>query len=244
MFKPPHTFWLIAPLILVQLSHASSKEFFAEGQAFTPDGKTLLYKERHYRLAGNKVLVQYFENDGQLLAEKTLDYSLGISTPLFEQLNLRTGEKILITQDNDHTLNVYYQKKQNYKIKVNSVPLTPNLVVDAGFDNLVRQHWLDLQAGKVLSFNYLLPTRGKAVELKIRRYSCEEKYLCLKIFPGNRLLNLIVKNLRLQYNTQSRQLLMFSGKGNISNSKGRYQEVRVHYKYMSFDSKIQTVNIQ
>jgi len=219
----------------------SLAENIVQGEAFDLESGALLYTEEHQYQGefGHKVI--YRESNGETFAVKSLNYQPSFTAPAFEQNNFRQGELIKVIDQNDDRFLLEYQKNAKAKLKQGELAITPNLVIDAGFDNLVRQQWSYLTSGETLVFPYLLPTRLRPVNLSIRSIDCSFtsatettkplKKVCFKIAPKQWLIKQLTSPLLLTYSTESRQLLEFVGRSNIADKNGRYQDVRITYRY-------------
>jgi len=199
------------------------EKLLAVGKAYKQNTSTLLYTEKHFLTDSNAKLVVYYEPTGEEFARKTLDYSLNPTTPMFKQINQRSGESVEVSLVEQNTLSIAYQKTQDKPLNNSRIPLQRSLVVDAGFDNFINQYWHKLIAREALDFDYLLPTRGRTISLTISTTDCEKNFECFEIYPTNAALNLVVKNLKLQYHVKTKQLYTFKGRGNIADHRGKYR---------------------
>lgn len=220
-----------AAILLAAAQSVSGQDLFAEGSAYDPQSGELLYTEKHYQLDEQRRRVDYFEADGRPFASKLLDYSADPAAPGFRQRNERSGEHIDVFYTNDN-LQVVYRKSRDATDRRYVVALQQSLVIDAGFDSLVKQHWSQLSAGEDLKIRYLLPTRGSTLQLKVRKTSaCADARLCLEISPTNPVFKLFSADIQLEYQQASRTLLRFSGRGNIADHRGRYRNVSISYRH-------------
>ena len=207
-------------------------KLLAVGKAYKQNTSTLLYTEKHFLTDSNAKLVVYYEPTGEEFARKTLDYSLNPTTPMFKQINQRSGESVEVSLIEQNTLSIAYQKTQDKPLNNSRIPLKRSLVVDAGFDNFINQYWHKLIAREALDFDYLLPTRGRTISLTISNTDCEKNFECFEIYPTNAALNLVVKNLKLQYHAKTKQLYTFKGRGNIADHRGKYTNVHIYYTHL------------
>ncbi|TDO95855.1 hypothetical protein [Marinomonas balearica] len=205
----------------------------AQGLAFDPKTKALLYTERHFFSSPMIHEVRYFEPDGSLFTLKRLDYSQSLIAPDLEQLNQRQGEKISVKLKDKIVLSY----KANSKEKPKETVFNPSnqLVIDAGFDRYIRQNWADLTAHSARSVMYLVPSRHTTVEFKIQRKTClaaqEPSFVCFVVKPNAWWLSLLIDPLLLTYDATNKQLMRFVGRGNIADKKGKYQTVDIRYTY-------------
>ena len=108
------------------------------------------------------------------------------------------------------------------------------LVVDAGFDHFIRDHWEALMAGEQLQFNFAVPSRQQLVSLFVVRNRCEyagEGEVCFKATLNNIILRWFVTPIKVVYNQQTRLLQRYVGLANIADESGTNHKVDIRYQY-------------
>lgn len=209
----------------------------------------LVYTEEYALASIEEILVTYKEPNGEVFAEKNLDFSRSLSAPSLTQRNDRIGELIEVNFENNEIESLYRMNADKNKT-VKTIALKADedlgLVIDAGFDNFIRIHWHQLIDGEKVELLYFLPTNQILVNLLISKSECQAYELedkepwqmpasmCLKISPASWWLRLLVKPLYLTYD-ENQRLLIFQGRSNIADAKGKYQNVNIHYQY--FENK-------
>lgn len=191
------------------------------GEAFRQGSDQLLYRELHeYAIDSNGELehqVTYTQPDGSAWAEKQIRYHDRATAPDFEltdSLN-RESLKVTVTESIIKVAHTQTDKTQEHQLDSKSP-----LVVDAGFDPFVRQHWQSLSHGNSETFFFLLPRREKLVELRLTPQSCSDfepdHYLCLALEINNWLLRMLVDPIELTYQRDERCLIRYLGVSNLS----------------------------
>ncbi|MGV6806586.1 MAG: hypothetical protein ACWA5K_01615, partial [bacterium] len=179
------------------------------GKAYRQSAGTLIYTEEHFLPSQSIHRVIYRSNEGVVIAEKQIDYQASLTAPDFEQHNRLVDRSIsAVRVDNQFLLN-RFQKDADTHPKEARIPVNEALVVDAGFDHFVREHWELLIKGISLTFDFLLPTRQRTVELAIKNIACDppDNAQCFMITPANTLLKWLADPIRLSYDPHTRQLL-------------------------------------
>ncbi|MFV8816482.1 hypothetical protein [Haliea sp. E17] len=185
----------------------------AVGTAVDAENGELRYREYHSCEPGNvDCSVEYREPGGELIARKQLDYSAAPSAPslLFE--DRRLGERIAVDAEN----------------------FPEGVVIDAGFDNFVREKWPVLAAGKPVTFRFLPAGRDSALAMLAwadEQADCPAERLCLNVRPKNWLVALVGGELQLVYSRAARRLLEYRGVSNIPAADGAAQNVVIRYEY-------------
>jgi hypothetical protein len=230
-------------LWLGQSLHAIELNDYAIGRAYDLETGQLLYTEEHRRTEANTHTVHYRDVEGHLFAQKTLDYQHSAIAPNVIQDNQRNGERIEIHYQSARVLAVNYRANTGAASKQASIDLDARLVVDAGFDQFVRQYWSVLHAGQRLKIDFLVPSRQFKAPFELSKIDCvteSAEILCLSIDPDAWWLRLAVDPITLAYDLETQNLLRFTGRGNISEADGRYLNVDIHYQYPESHSESTT----
>jgi hypothetical protein len=199
-----------------------------------------------------KTNVEYRAPDQTLIATKSVDYTPGLLRPDVVQIDLRHNElrssldsssKIqATTKDSSQksVIDVSYRQPNSDELVSKEVNAEDMLVIDAGFDEAVKEYWYDLMRGEKLIINFLSPRLLRAIKLTVSRSSNDNCYqevydkktqVCFLISPSNMVLNLFVKPLSLTYDLASRRLLRFKGDVNITDAQGDTQNAIINYYY-------------
>ncbi|NVK73874.1 MAG: hypothetical protein HWE24_10355 [Oceanospirillaceae bacterium] len=233
----PKRYFMVAVLAFLFSSSSMAEEGFSKlvGSAYSVETGTLLYRETHQKVSEDIYKVEYSEPDGQIFANKTLDFSKSRITPSFSQVNERNGEKISVTQSGD-LLKISYQENNTAKVEKDSVKLVAGMVVDAGFDAFVKQYWNTLITGKEMDIEYLVPSRQTTYRFRVSQITCvdgtKEGAMCFALKPVSWFVRLAVDPIVVAYDPADKRLLRFTGRANICDEQGKYQTVDIQYHYM------------
>ncbi len=214
--------------------------------------------EENFDKIYKKTIVEYRAYDQMLIATKTVDYSPGLIRPNVVQLDLRNNElrssinssvdkaninaKGANKEEKDTVINVSYRKPNSELVESAAIELENMLVIDAGFDEAVKENWSTLTGGEKLIIDFLSPVHLRTIKLTVRQSNTDECYqdtydkktqTCFLIRPSNMLLNLFVKPLALTYDLASKRLLRFKGDVNITDAQGDTQSAVIQYYYDS-----------
>jgi len=222
-----------------------SSTLWATGTAWAPDKSRVLYQEFHY--AEDPALdlptrVQYRTPDGELFAEKSMDYSSILTAPQIRQIDYRNSARIEtrpLTDVRPPSIEIGFQPHDSNRFVQAKVPLRDDLVVDAGFDPFIRANWDRLTAGRAVSAHFLVPARQDTVRVNLsstdqRNCSAVQAALsCFVIRPAGllRVVGFLVDPIYIGYEQDSRRLAMFSGLSNLRDDAGEPQNVLITYEY-------------
>ena len=114
------------------------------GVASNPDDGKTLYCEWHtYQDTEGVKTVYYADTKGKVFARKKLDLSQDASRPSYEQVDERFGEFHKVSR-NENTFVFQYQEDENADLQRVEISSKKVDVIDAGFDQKMRDLWLDI----------------------------------------------------------------------------------------------------
>lgn len=229
--------FLLLCLAAAQFAAASQNPARAIGEAYDLENDEFLYREV-YCVNGepDEIEVIYRNETDSVIAHKTLDYRSGPVTPSFVQNNLYSSEVIeVMLRDGEVSMAVLDAATAEPK-KASAEPAGGKLpvVIDAGFDEYVRQNWDALLAGEKQSFLFPFAERSKLLELRIRSASCSyptDTDQCFKLELSNWFFRMLVAPIELGYDPEQRRLLRYRGLSNIGDGKGNGSVVDIRYVY-------------
>lgn len=209
----------------------------AIGEARDLKSDELLYREI-YCANGNpdEIEVIYRNDEDDMVARKLLDYSSGPTTPSFVQQNFYASEIIAVDLRADK-VNMSVRDADNTEPKKSSSAKADGeipVVIDAGFDQFVRDNWDGLLAGEKKKFLFPFAERDQLVKLRIKKSACSypsETDQCFKLELSNWFIRLLVAPIELGYDPQLQRLLRYRGLSNIGDGKGNGSVVDISYDY-------------
>lgn len=226
-------------LLVSGFSHASDTVIQSIGDAFDLKTNTLLYSETHCG-SGDGVVQEVFYRavDRQLIAHKLLRYGSSATAPSFEQRNYYSREVISVeSEPNLISMSVSEMGRADSEsgemVAVKPKASMP-VVIDAGFDNFVKNNWDKLQASESQTFQFPLATREILVELRISGKDCSYETAtetCFSLEIDNWLLRLLSDPIELGYDTNLRRLSRYRGLSNIGDGAGVGLVVDLRYRY-------------
>ena len=237
LFSKIVPYLLLPCLAAVQSVSASQHPARAIGEAYDLKNDEFLYREV-YCINGeaDEIEVIYRNEADSVIAHKKLDYRTGPLTPSFVQNNLYSSEVIEVRLgDGEVSMKVFDAATAEAK-KASAEPAGGELpvVIDAGFDEYVRQNWDALLAGEKKRFLFPFAERAKLLELRIKSASCSypsDGDQCFKLELSNWLFRMLVAPIELGYDPVQRRLLRYRGLSNIGDGKGNGSVVDIRYDY-------------
>lgn len=230
-------FFALSLCVTIQQAHARDMAAQVVGDAMDLNSNEPLYREIHC-LSSDALAreVIYRDVDDQLIAHKFLNYKTGRTTPSFVQQNFYARESFAVELQQEKLALISQQVDGSLPAK--RVFIRPNeelpLVIDAGFDAFVTDHWSGLVAGESNSFQFPFAGRETLVELRIIAAPCSydtETDQCFRIELDNWLLKVLVAPIELGYDAKLKRLARFRGLSNIGDSEGEGLVVDIRYNY-------------
>lgn len=208
------------------------------GEAYSLDDQKLLYTEQHLWTSEHQRLVRYISPTGNLIAKKQVDYQASRVSPNVEQVNELAGELVRVTRLDNGKTQIDYRETEKSRIKSETLRTPAQQVVDAGFDEYVLANWEALLAGKVLTMDFVAPSRQTHVSFSVKQRACEatpaqedKRLVCFQIKPKGFIYRLALDPINLTYQRDTRRLQRFTGMGNIADESGDYMNVDIRYQY-------------
>jgi hypothetical protein len=208
------------------------------GYARDLESRRLLYVESHFVRAagtvGEQRVVLYrcapagASDDARAaaaapaFARKELDYSAAREEPRFTLLDARTGysEGLRRTAQG---LEVFQRENSGAALRRAPVPADVAIVSDAGFDEFVRRHWADLEAGRTVRFPFLVPSRLDFLTFKVKKHH-EEKIegAAASVIRLNLsgVLGWFLPYIEVSYRKSDRVLMRYRGLTNVRDTAG------------------------
>ncbi|NIQ15339.1 MAG: hypothetical protein GTO02_13385, partial [Candidatus Dadabacteria bacterium] len=148
------------------------------------------------------------------------------------------GEHIKTDWENG---NIVLQYKKNGNTDFINAELTPSedQVIDAGFDQYVRENWPNLVNFEVQDFSYASPPHQANFTMRIKRMDenqCKkiikniDQHVCFKAEANNFLFRVFSKPIKLVYDNNKR-LKKFYGVTNVLNPNGKNYFSEITYQY-------------
>ena len=204
-----------------------------EGLAYAKADGKLAYRELHWRYEeqGSPTrLVVYRCPDGTAFARKRVRATADASAPDFEFIDGRDGYREGVRGGGDRR-EVFVQERRDAAPRMRTLRMGAGVVVDAGFDALVRKRWDELLAGDAVAAAFLLPSRFDLLGVSIRRVeSAAGDAATIRLrMKLDAWYGFAAPQTDLAYRTSDRWLLRFEGIGSIRDANGRNQAVRIEF---------------
>ena len=209
------------------------------GIAKNPDSGEILYYEYHYVPEGGSTrIVEYKDADDKLITEKTLQFNGDKTQPELAQVNHLSGEQINISTEQEGIFKLEYKQYFRSSLKQKSFDASSQLVIDAGFDEMIRRSWNELLTKGSIDFDYLAPARQRTFSLTVEPMPCRtpvEAGRCFSAGPTAWLLRKFLDPIELVYHDSTQQLISYRGLGNIADTSGKYMRISIEYEYPEGD---------
>jgi hypothetical protein len=158
----------------------------------------------------------------QPFARKLLTYTASREDPTFEFEDARFGylEGLRTVAGGRE---VFQRPKAGAELRTRMVPTGATIVSDAGFDEFVRRHWDEIEAGKTVRFPFLVPSRLTTMAFKVkknRETTIEGSTASVIRLNLGGFLGLFLPYIEVSYRKSDRVLMRYKGLTNIRDAAG------------------------
>lgn len=218
--------WLIGGYFcLLSLPSVGFYEVTLEGNAFDLETNTLIYRETHSTQCSEQGepiwgTVSYADTEGNVFAEKSLDFNHSAYSPSFVLKDFRDQyQQQVEVQQNSIVVTL---RQQNQTLAPETTLAFPEIpfVVDAGFNHFIRTQWDVLMANQTVEFDFLSVTRQRFYTFEVSKTpdakaSNNANHLSLTLQPSQWWLALLVDPILLEYDNASKGLRLYQGLTNL-----------------------------
>ncbi|HEY6893427.1 MAG TPA: hypothetical protein VI258_04615 [Rhodanobacteraceae bacterium] len=215
-------------VLLVMAPVAHAMDSFV-GVARDVEG-ALLYREQHWRFedgAAAKHVVLYSCPDGAAFARKVLDAVADPAAPDFAFVDGRDGYEEGVRRDARGRV-VYWRAAAGEPLRTARLPDARPLVIDAGFDEWVRDEWPTLLTEGAIEARFVVPSHLEAIPVRIRMAAADGSTVRL-ILRVDRWFGAFVGETAIDYDAVDRELRAFEGVGNVRSLAGARRRVRIDF---------------
>ncbi len=204
------------------------------GYARGMDDGRLLYTESHHVSdwggpRESRVVLYRCAPGGQPFARKDLTYGAVREEPEFSLLDARTGyqEGLRRTPQGPR---VFQRPDARAPVREAKVPGNVAIVTDAGFDEFVRKHWAELEAGRTVRFPFLIPSRLDFLTFKVvkeRDDAIDGAAVSVIRLNLSGVIGWFLPFIEVSYRKSDRVLLRYVGLTNIRDAGGTNLTARI-----------------
>jgi len=203
------------------------------GYAYDMQSGAFLYSETHRNVLEDGRLIKntiaYKDNDGNVFAEKHIDFRKSPVMPDFRLVNTQTGH-LEGARGSDNELMIHFRQLSDATVEEASVEIPSNGIVDAGFDRFIEQNWAFLVNGEVLEREFLIPSQLEFHTFLIEKAPSERTdEIAFQLRIKSVFLQIFVSPVLVHYDARSRALLRYEGISNIRDSSGENFDVRIEF---------------
>ncbi len=212
----------------------SSLKYFGSATDKTSD--KFYYTEEHEEIKVNDVhlftKIVYKDQKGTVIANKTIDYTKGLTNPSFLQEDLRDGYTEG-AEVNGNKVKIIFRKNKNEALKTKTIVVPGKIVVDGGFNYFIKQNWKTIQNGSNVKFNFVAASQLNYFTFRVRKDSDGiyngKKVSIYKMEADNFIVRTLLDPIVLTYDTQNMRLMKYEGISNINDTNGKSYIVKIIY---------------
>ena len=209
-------------------------EFSAySGRAVGSKGE-FLYTEHHImkhqegRIRERVVLYQCA--DGAPFARKTASYVQSVAPDfVFEDSSNGVREGV---RDDGASRTVFFRAGHDAPEKTATLKLGPDGVIDAGFDEFIRENWRSLVAGHTLTMHFLVPSRLSSMDFHVRYLGSGAEQSTGEMFRLEvaGLLKWVAPSIDVSYTPDDHALVRYQGLSGLRDQKGENLHATITFR--------------
>lgn len=204
------------------------------GTAYDESGRAL-YTESHWisEIEGRReLLVLFVCPDGRPFARKQVRETGVAQAPSFVLDDARTGYQEGVRETPEGSREVFVRAARDEPEKRALMKSAPGLVVDAGFDSFIREHWDALATGAPQHLDFLVPSR-------LRSYPFTLSLVDDELVDGQPVRRFVLEldtwygfaipPISIAYAPDSKTVREYRGTANVRDHNGRSLNVRIEF---------------
>jgi hypothetical protein len=215
---------------------ALAEDYSFTGYARSLDTGELLYVESHAVSEGGgarerRVVLYRCDPDSVPFARKQLAYSATRTMPEFTLEDARSGFAEGFERA-AHGPTVFARSGPRAPTRSGVIRLSSGLVVDAGFDDFVREQWDSLESGATRKVPFLVPSLLDSVDFRIRKVA----YVTIDGDPASVIrlaiagpLGWLLPDIEVSYRKRDRRLMRYRGLTNIRDAGGELLKAQIDF---------------
>lgn len=204
------------------------------GTAFDDRGREL-YTESHWisGVAGSgKRLVLFHCPDGKAFARKHITDGSNEEAPLFELDDGRYGYREGVRLASNGKQEVFVRRTTDESEKAALLESAPRLVVDAGFDRFIANHWDALVSGQKQKVEFLVPSRLRSYSFQLSPLGTDQ----IDGMPVQRFrleldawFGFALPAIDMAYSADTKAIREYTGVSNIRDNNAKNLKVRIEF---------------
>jgi hypothetical protein len=228
---------LSAGIVLTLLAmSAYADDYSFTGYARSLDTGELLYVESHAVIDGGspretRVVLYRCAVDSAPFARKQLEYFTQRTSPAFTFEDARSGFAEGFER-NARSLTVFERAGSRAPLRREAISPTRTLVVDAGFDEFVREQWESLERGAASKVPFLVPSLLESVTFRVRKVAevtiDGETASVIRLSLAGAL-GWFLPDIDVSYRKRDRRLMRYRGLTNIRDAGGELLKAQIDF---------------
>lgn len=229
----PFRAWLLAACCTPMMASAAGIERY-EGTAHDAAGN-VVYRESHW-LRGTspmrELLVVFRCPDGTPFARKQVWENGRPLAPSFELHDARLGYREGVRARQGDAREIHIRRRADDVEKTALLEDSPGLVIDAGIDAYIKDHWAALVGGQARAMPFVVPSRLRTYAFRVARVDGAARHSDTRHrfrLELDAWYAFAIDSIDMVYDARSRQLSEYVGIANVRNQAGKSLVVRIDF---------------
>ena len=202
------------------------------GYAYVAGNKEFVYVEQFTDkiLNGKHVetRTKYYNTANELIAERSLNFERSRFAPDFKTEDLRSGY-IEGAEVKGQKVRLFFRSNKTSEVKEKTIEIPQPMIIDGGFNQFIKAHWKELEAGESLVFNFAVPSRLDYFSMRATKVELIKDKMTVRIEPDKRIMRWLAPAIMVQYDLNTKRITSYEGISNISDDSGH--SFFIHLKY-------------
>ncbi len=227
---------LTALLLLYTVTFSAERTERFVGTAVDLNSGKLIYVEEHESYYKNGVntgsLITYRDETNTVIGKKEITFNGRSPIAEFRREDFRFGtiESAAIAGNRIRLIN---KENSNAETEEELLSVPMPIAVDAGLNNLVRNHWDSLQREYNIAFNFAVPSQLDYYSFRVVKDRNESfrgrRAMVVRFESDHWYIRLFVDPVIVWYDEETRRAVKYEGISNIYNADGKSYIVRVTF---------------
>jgi hypothetical protein len=226
---------LIALVILSLAYDADATVRHTIGIARDAEDNSVRYVEHHQYSENGDHAVRYFDPARNVLLKKELAYTGLPQHPSILQRDYVRNMQIDLRYDAEQAVMVTSKDGGSEKF---TFDITPDIIVDAGFDAYIRENWESFSKQPRQSVTFAIAGQSRLLAMNIERKGISIDGASFEVRPANWLAPVLLPEIQLNYDND-RQLVRYEGFTNLKAESGQSRAVVIEFSHYELERTLE-----
>ncbi len=214
-------------MLLASIHQVSAAVRHTIGIARDAQDNSVRYIEHHQYDDNGQHEVRYFDPSQNILLEKLMAYDGLPQHPSIVQRDYLRDTQVEVRYGKEVATMVTSQGDKSEQF---TFDISPEIVVDAGFDAYIRDNWARFDQQSRQEVTFAIAGQSRLLPMKIERTDVREYGASFRVIPANWLVRMLFPEIRLNYD-ENRHLVRYEGFTNLKTETNQSRDVVIEFSH-------------